>query len=101
MSPDNLYHESHHTLQYSSNTHHDKPSKDFYHSQNEEFERIPSPQTGQFLVHYSQHKQEQPENVDNLHESHEACGQNFQSLHKSGIFLNELSSVEIKEDISL
>ena len=54
-------------------------------------ERIPSPQTGQFLVHYSQHKQEQPENVDNLHESHEACGQNFQFLHKSAFFLMNFS----------
>lgn len=42
--------------------------------------------TGQFPVLYSQHKQEQPENVDNLHESHEACGQNFQFLHKSAFF---------------
>ena len=115
VPPDNLYHESHHTLQYSSNTHHDKPSKEFFiihRMKNSKESHLLKP--GNFLsIIRLQHKQGQPVNWRTT----SVCAPHSHSYYTNLFllsvwtelpielinlhFLNELSSVEIKEDISL
>ena len=96
-SPDNLYHESHHTLQYSSNTHHDKPSKDFYHSQNKNSKESHLLKPGNFLSIIRSINKSSQRTLITYTNLTKRVDRTSNPCIKFAFFLNELFSVEIKE----